>query len=94
MNFKILILFFSVLLSGSLVSCSGGKSTSSTEQKTDSVKIVKTHERLKYRVYLGSPASAKRPHDEIWIDTSGKVTSDTEKKLKNGTWKSPRGMAY
>lgn len=94
MNYKILPLIFSVLLSSSIVSCSGGKSVSSIEQKKDSVKIVKTSDRFKYRFYLGSPATANRPHDEIWIDTTGQMTYDTQQKLKNGTWKSPRGMAY
>jgi hypothetical protein len=97
MNSKILLLGVVLFVSAILCSCGGSKPVSATksEQKKDSVALVKTAlPKFKYRFYLGSPASAIRPHDEIWIDTNGQMTFDTQQKLKNGTWKSPRGLAY
>lgn len=97
MNLKILLSVVILFVSATLCSCGGSKPApiSQTSLKKDSIGLVKPAlPKFKYRFYLGSPASAMRPHDEIWIDTNGQMTYDTQQKLKNGTWKSPRGLAY
>jgi len=95
MNFRLLSIAFSLAISSMLISCSGGKSTSSTAEKTEVKKNVSLPpQTFTYRFHFASLGSMTKPHDEIWIDTSGQMTFDTHQHMKDGTWKSPRGMAY
>lgn len=95
MNFRLLAVVLFIILSISLGSCGGGKSASTTLQKTESEKVIQPIPlTFKYRFHLGTYGSETKPHDDIWIDTSGQMTFDTQQRLKNGNWKTPRGMAY
>src|SRR5438045_4105453 len=85
--------FSSVIFFAALISCSGGKTASSTTEKTETAKQ-KNPQTFTYKFYFGSLGSVTRPHDDIWIDSAGQMTFDTKQHLKSGAWKSPRGLAY
>ncbi len=89
--------FSLILLSVIFISCGGGKpaAISSSVQKSEPTKLTAaSQEKFKYRFYFGSLGSLTKPHDNIWIDTAGQMTFDTEQQLKSGGWKSPRGMSF
>ena len=95
MSFRSASLILLVFLSAQLVSCSSGKSTGISQVKADTVKHVASAPQVfTYRFYFGSVGSVTKPHDEIWIDTSGQMTFDTHQHMNDGSWKSPHGIAY
>jgi hypothetical protein len=84
-----------LILCAGLISCSGSKSTTVTQVKTDSVKKAPiSPQRFTYRFHFAALGTATRPQDEFWIDTSGQMTFDTHQHMKDGSWKSPHGIAY
>jgi hypothetical protein len=77
------------------ISCSGGKSVSSAQISTSpKTEVPAPPKSFKYRLYFGSQGSMTLPHDQIWIDSTGQMTFDTQQHMKDGSWKSPRGLAY
>jgi len=96
MNFRsTFFIFLAAFFSVGLFSCSGGKSTSLSQVKSDTLKhAAASPQTFTYRFYFGSVGSMTRPHDEIWIDTSGQMTFDTHQHMHDGSWKSPHGIAY
>lgn len=84
-----------MVLSVVLLSCGGGKPITKTLQKPELEKSsVPAIQQFKYKFHLNASGSMTTPHDDIMIDTNGQMIFDTQQHLKNGTWKSPHGMAF
>ena len=95
MNFRYTFHTCFLLLSAALISCSGGKSVTTSEKKVEAAKPVPVvPQRFTYRFHFIALGSATRPHDEFWIDTSGQMTFDTHQHMRDGSWKSPHGIAF
>jgi hypothetical protein len=94
MYLKLLSFLFLFGISFALFSCGGSKSVSSHDSLAVARVPVQAPQTFKYRFYFYSLGSLTRPHDEIWIDTNGQMTFDTQQHMHDGSWKSPRGMAY
>jgi len=89
MNYKIVVLFFSLII----ISC-GGSKTSSSAEKLEQKHVPAPVQPFTYTLRFVASGSMKSPHDEIYIDSSGQMIFNTDQHLKNGLWKTPRGMAY
>ncbi len=95
MKFRTQLLVGSAMLSIGLISCGGGKSIGDSSKKSEVQKTAPVSPQMvTYRFHFTSLGSATKPHDEIWIDTNGQMTFDTQQHMKDGSWRSPRGMAY
>ncbi len=91
----IALTFRSIVVSAGLISCGGGKPITKvildTEPEKRTAPIVQP---LKYSFHLNASGSVTTPHDDINIDTNGQMIFDTQQHMKDGTWKSPHGMAF
>jgi hypothetical protein len=95
MNFRSLLVLCFIILSALIISCGGGKSVTDSSKKIEAQKPASiTPQTFTYRFHFANLGSMTKPHDEIWIDTSGQVTFNTHQHMKDGSWKSPRGFAY
>ena len=93
---KILLLaLFAIIGCGGFISCGGGKSVAKYPQKPDTLKnaALPAHS-FKYKFHLNASGSMTSPHDDINIDTNGQMVFDTQQHMKDGSWKSPHGLAY
>jgi len=78
-----------------VISCGSGKPIANIPRKVDSLKsAVLPNQQFKFRLHLKAAGSMTTPHDDINIDTNGQMIFDTQQHMKNGTWKSPHGMAF
>ena|SRR5579872_5799938 len=94
MNAKFFLLTSFVVICAFVGSCSSIKPVAS-EKKTEEQKPAPAlPQTFTYRFHFASLGSMTKPHDEIWIDTTGQMTFDTHQHLKDGSWKSPRGFAF
>jgi len=95
MKFPQLSILTITILGSFICSCSGGKTTASSNEKANEKMVVQqVQPPFKYRFVFGSLGSLTKHHDNIWIDTTGQMIFDTEQKFKDGKWKSPRGIAF
>ncbi|MDP4219352.1 MAG: hypothetical protein Q8916_02010 [Bacteroidota bacterium] len=94
MKFSIAVFIFSLILCNSVNSCSSGKSGISDTGKNSVQNSKAVSAPMTYRFHFGASGTATKPHEEFWIDSTGKMTFDTRQHMKNGTWKTPRGLSY
>jgi hypothetical protein len=95
MKKKISTIIFTLLLCGQSISCGGAQPIQKVAEKAVPQKIT-PHPTLqfRYRFHLNASGSMTTPHDDINIDTNGQMVFDTQQHMKDGTWKSPHGMAF
>ncbi len=94
-NKFIALIFSSIVLSAGLFSCSGGKPTiKETLYKEPEKKVAPVVQQFKFKFHLNASGSMTTPHDDINIDTNGQMIFDSQQHMKDGTWKSPHGMAF
>lgn len=87
--------FASIVIFSGIVSCGGGIPTAKITKKTEPEKsIEQTVQQFKYKFHLNASGSMTTPHDDINIDTNGQMIFDSQQHMKDGTWKSPHGMAF
>ena len=89
------LIAYVLLLAASLglASCSSMKNTSS-DQKGSSLAAHKGPDTIKYSFYLRVDGSMSTQPDEIFVDTTGQMTYNTQQHMRTGQWKNPTGFAY
>ena len=89
------LIFASILISSGFISCGGGAPITKIIKKAEPQKsAAQAVQQFKYRFHLNASGSITTPHDDINIDTNGQMVFDTQQHMKDGSWKSPHGLAY
>jgi hypothetical protein len=83
-----------IILSAAFFSCSSSKSVTTSKSETDQKTVPPPAQTFTYTLRLVASGSLNTPHDEIFLDTSGQITFNTDQRLKKGGWKRPRGLAF
>lgn len=49
---------------------------------------------VSYRLYFRASRTLQSPPDEVSIDTTGQMVFVTQQRMSDGTWRSPKGLAF